>query len=113
GNRLSDHPAENRRRTLGELLIEGSEATLRLDGDGRLWLRRFGENAETRQHFDWNDHLFGGDCVYLCNRAILDAWLTGKAPETEASRYLRNQIIEDAVYESAASGRYMTVARSS
>ncbi|MEM9047098.1 MAG: Gfo/Idh/MocA family oxidoreductase [Pseudomonadota bacterium] len=109
GNRLSDHVAQNRRRTLGELVIEGSEASLRLDGNARLWLRRFGENTETEQRFDWSDHLFGGDCVYLCNRAILRAWLAGETPETEASRYLRNQVIEEAIYESASAGRYLSL----
>jgi hypothetical protein len=43
GNRLADHKAENRRLTMGEMLIEGSEGTLRLDGDGGLWLRSHGE----------------------------------------------------------------------
>ncbi|MEC7204614.1 MAG: Gfo/Idh/MocA family oxidoreductase, partial [Pseudomonadota bacterium] len=35
GNRLVDHAAENRRLTMGDMLIEGSHAVLRLDGDGR------------------------------------------------------------------------------
>jgi predicted dehydrogenase len=109
GNRLSDHIAGNRRRTMGEMWIEGPGGTLRLDGEGRLWLRAFGANHETEQRFEWNDHLFGGDCVYACNRHILDAWLAGREPETSAQRYLRTQEIEDAVYESAASGRYVAV----
>ena len=51
GNRLGDHQAENRRCTLGDMWIEGSKATLRLDGDGRLWLRQFGSNEELEQRF--------------------------------------------------------------
>jgi predicted dehydrogenase len=94
---------------MGEMWIEGPGGTLRLDGEGRLWLRAFGANHETEQRFEWNDHLFGGDCVYACNRHILDAWLAGREPETSAQRYLRTQEIEDAVYESAASGRYVAV----
>ena len=43
GNRLADHKAKNRRLTMGEMLIEGSEGTLRLDGDGGLWLRSHGK----------------------------------------------------------------------
>ena len=46
GNRLADHKAENRRLTMGEMLIEGSEGTLRLDGDGALWLRSHGQSPQ-------------------------------------------------------------------
>ncbi len=109
GNRLSDHIAENRRRTMGEMWIEGPEGTLRLDGEGRLWLRKFGENTETAQPFEWRDHLFGGDCVHLCNRHILDAWLADEEPETAAAAYLRNQEIEDAIYRSAETGTHLAV----
>lgn len=104
GNRLVDHAATDRRRTMGEMWIEGSAGTLRLDGEGRLWLRAFGSNDEVEQCFDWRDHLFGGDCVYTCARAILDAWLAGETSPMEAALYIRNQEIEEAIYESAASG---------
>ncbi|MCI4663812.1 MAG: Gfo/Idh/MocA family oxidoreductase [Neomegalonema sp.] len=109
GNRLSDHIAENRRRTLGEMWIEGADGTLRLDGDGRIWLRRFGANQEVEHVFEWRDHLFGGDCVYRCNRAIMLDWLAARASPMEAGSYIRNQVIEDAIYESAESGRYVSV----
>ena len=42
GNRLNDHVAENCRLTMGEMWLEGSEGVLRLDGDGRLWLKFHG-----------------------------------------------------------------------
>ncbi len=109
GNRLADHAAQNRRLTMGEMLIEGSAGTLRLDGDGRLWLRAFGSNDEAEQIFDWRDHLFGGDCVYQCAAHIVRAWQAGGEPETAATLYVRNQMIEEAIYESAASGRQITV----
>lgn len=109
GNRLLDHAADNRRRTLGEMWIEGTKATLRLDGDGRLWLRDFGANDAVEHHFDWRDHLFGGDCVYLCNRAILDAWMAGETSPMEAPLYIRNQVIEDAIYQSAETGARVTL----
>ena len=46
GNRLSDHIAEDRRLTIGEMLIEGSKGTIRLNGDGEIFKRDFGNNFE-------------------------------------------------------------------
>lgn len=104
GNRLSDHAAVNRRLTLGEAEIEGPDGALRLDGDARITHRRFGENGWEAVGFDWTDHLFGGDCVYLTNKAILEDFRAGRPSETEASAYLRNLAIEEAVYRSDAEG---------
>lgn len=105
GNRLSDHIAKDRRKTLGELTIEGSKGTIRLDGDGRIFKRKFGSNEEVEHSYSWHDHLFAGDCVYNCTRHIVDAWITDKTPETEANNYLKNQIIEELVYKSAKNGK--------
>jgi predicted dehydrogenase len=70
-NRLADHAATNLRRTMGEMLIEGSAATLRLDGEARLFVRAFGEVGEREISYAWNDHGFGGDCVYnLCHHVV-------------------------------------------
>lgn len=101
GNRLSDHIADNRRRTMGEMQIEGSDATLRLNGDGELWLRKHGTNTETQQFFDWSDQNFGGDCVYLSCMKYLESFRSGEQHPTEASEYLRNMRIVEAIYESA------------
>ncbi len=109
GNRLADHAAENRRLTMGELDLAGSAGTLRLDGDGSLARRAFGENAWQDCAYDWRDNLFGGDCVYLTNRAILDAFRSGEPAETEAGAYIRNIEIEEAVYRSHESGRRIEV----
>ena len=48
GNRLSDHVAFDRRLTIGEMLIEGSNGTLRLNGDGEIFYRKFSENKEKK-----------------------------------------------------------------
>lgn len=104
-DRHGDHPAETLRRTLGTMRIEGERGELRLDGDGRLWARRFLERGERPVRFDWEDRGFGGDCVHLTCRALLWALLEGRPAETEARDYLRNLRIEAAAYESAATGR--------
>lgn len=106
-NRLSDHGAVNCRLTMGEMLIEGSTGSLRLDGAGRLWQRGFGDIEEREHRFPWRNHLFGGDCVYLCSRHILDAWLAGEEPENSAARHLHVQQIADLVIESARRGAFL------
>ncbi len=102
GNRLLDHPADNRRLTMGEMLVEGSRATLRLDGWGRLFLRRFGENAESEIRFSWNAQGFAGDSVFLLQQHVVDHLVHGAPIMNAASDYLANLAIEEAIYRSSA-----------
>lgn len=105
GNRLVDHPADNRRLTMGEMLIEGAEAVLRLDGDGRLFLRAQGVKEEREVAYRWQDRGFGGDCVYAFQRHVVDH-LLGRGPLVNSGRdYLANLRVEQAVYESDRLGR--------
>ena len=53
GNRLSDHIAIDRRLTIGEMLIEGSNGTLRLNGNGELFKRKFGSNKEVKIYYKY------------------------------------------------------------
>lgn len=104
GNRLADHAARDRRLTMGEFLVEGSAASLRLDGDGGLWLRRFGANGETRHDYAWEERGFAGDCVHALQRHVVEALRKGGAIENTAEAYLRNLAIEAAVYRSSQAG---------
>ena len=105
GNRLVDHVAEDRRRSMGDLLVEGEAGVLRVDGEGRIWLRAFGSNDEAEHAFSWQARNFGGDCVYLSCAQYLEAFRTGAPHPTEAAEYLRNIRIENAVYKSAETRR--------
>lgn len=105
GNRLVDHIAEDRRRSMGDLLVEGDAGVLRVDGEGRIWLRDFGSNDEREHAFPWEARNFGGDCVYLSCAQYLEAFRTGASHPTEAREYLQNIRIENAVYESAEARR--------
>jgi predicted dehydrogenase len=109
GNRLVDHVAENTRRTMGEMTIEGSAGTLRLDGNARIWLREHGAQTEVEHVFEWNDHLFGGDCVYATCRAFLDHVIGGRPLENAVAEYVVNREIEDACYRSNAEGRWLAL----
>ena len=109
GNRLVDHKAGDTRRTMGELLIEGSKACLRLDGDARIWIRLHGSVVEEEQRFDWNDNLFAGDCVYETCRAFLDHIINGDPLENSAETYLHNLEIEEIVYQSNDQKRWLAL----
>lgn len=109
GNRLVDHAAADRRRTMGEMLVEGSAGVLRLDGDGALRLRRHGQNAEEPVAFEWQDRGFGGDCVYHLQRHVIDHLRLGTPLVNRARDYLANIRIEQAIYESHRSGRHVAL----
>ena len=105
GNRLLDHPAEDRRRTMGECSVEGTEGEIRLHGDGSLHFR-------ARGAIDWKSLAdpppargFGGDCVAALQQHVVAALLDGTPLENPAQSYLQNMRIEAAIYESAESGR--------
>ena len=108
GNRHVDHPARDTRMTNGVLLVEGTEGVIRLDGYGRLFVRsRGGEEAE--HAYGWEERGYGGDCVFGQSRHVVDH-LTAGAPLANSGRdYLRNLEIEEAVYRSAAEGRFIQV----
>ena len=105
GNRLVDHRADNQRLTMGEMTIEGSGGCLALDGNGLISLRRCGSGEWNEVAYDWNDTDFGGDCVYLTNRHIVEHFRDGTPAANSAEEYLVNLRIEEAIYESAHSGR--------
>lgn len=109
GNRLLDHPALDRRCTMGEAMVEGTRASLSLDGAGELRIRAFGHlhsktvlPAQRRQDF-------GGDCVHALQQHLVDALLEDHAPENLAQHYLRNLDIQEAIYRSATQGQRIAV----
>ena len=109
GNRLVDHAADNRRLTMGEMLVEGSSGTIRLDGYGRLFHRPFGQNQEREIAYGWDNVGFAGDSVLRLQRHVVDH-LQGRGRLYNGAReYLANLRIEEAVYASSASGRLQPV----
>ena len=105
GNRLLDHPAENRRLPMGEMLIEGDGGTLRLDGDGYVFRRAHGDNAEYPVPYDWTDRGFAGDSVYRLQCHVVEHLLGGSELVNGAADYLANLRVEAAIYRSNEEGR--------
>ncbi|WP_226582564.1 Gfo/Idh/MocA family protein [Acuticoccus sediminis] len=104
GNRLSDHIAENRRLTMGELWIDGSAGTLRLDGSGNLFLRAFGSNDERAHNYRWEMQGFAGDSVYALQHHVTSHLQAGTPLENTGRAYLTNLEVEEAVYRSSSVG---------
>jgi len=110
GNRLVDHAADNRRLTMGEMRIEGSDGVLTLDGYGRIQLRKLDSNTLESHGYHWNDIDYAGDCVYLTNKHIVDHLRLETPVMNTASEYLTNLCIEAAVYRSSSSGTKIDIA---
>jgi D-apiose dehydrogenase len=108
GNRLVDFIADNPRLTMGEMLLEGAAATLRLDGFGRLWLRPH-RQAEHEHRYQWHDVGFAGDSVRALQHHVVAHFLQGTPLENTGEAYLRNLEIEEAIYRSAETGRWVAL----
>jgi predicted dehydrogenase len=101
GNRLLDHAAENTRLTMGTMTIEGSDASLSLQGSGAIEVRKHGELNSTPHTYSFNDTDFGGDCVYLLQQHVVEHLLQATPLHNTADAYLRNVELEAAIYQSA------------
>lgn len=109
GNRLADFPARDPRLTMGALLVEGPLGTIRLDGDGGLWIKPHG-GAETAHPYRWEDRGYSGDCVHALQAHVVAHLVHGSPIENTAREYLRNVEIEDAIYRSNDEGRWIELA---
>jgi D-apiose dehydrogenase len=108
GNRLTDHPALDTRMTNGMMFLEGTGGTIRLDGFGRLFLKPHG-SPETEHPYTWQNRGFGGDCVYLQTRHLVEHLVKGAPVVNEGRAYLRNCAIEEVIYRSAKENRFLAV----
>jgi hypothetical protein len=109
GNRLSDHVAFDRRLTIGEMLIEGSNGTLRLNGDGEIFYRKFSENKEKKIIHKWKNKGFAGDSVFYYQKHLLDYFVYDKELNNEAKDYIENLKIEDSIYKSNSCTRVIKI----
>ena len=100
GNRLSDHIAVDRRLTIGEMLIEGSLSSLRLNRDGEIFKRKFADNIEKKISYKWIKKGFAGDSVFRCQKHLLNHFLKGEILINSAEEYLENLKVENYIYKS-------------
>ena len=104
GNRLNDHVASNPRRTMGEMWLEGSRGVLRLDGEAKLWFKPH-HGQEGQHNYESGSALsFGGGACGALQAHVLDCLDQQREPENTAAGYLRNLLIQEAIYTSHHSG---------
>ncbi|HXJ58491.1 MAG TPA: Gfo/Idh/MocA family oxidoreductase [Verrucomicrobiae bacterium] len=81
--------------TMGSLILEGQEATLRLAGDGTLWVARRGQEEE-QVPFEPTTAGYRGDSVYAAQAHLLEALSSGQASESDGRDYLKTvALVED------------------
>lgn len=109
GNRHLDFNTSNTRLTFGELIVEGSDATIKLYGDGRLTQRQFGSEQEQTLLEPANWPGFAGDCVHTLNQHVVAHLLHDSELENSAQQYLQILKLEQLVYDSAEKGIKLAV----
>ncbi|MEL7429687.1 MAG: gfo/Idh/MocA family oxidoreductase, partial [Pseudomonadota bacterium] len=72
---------------------------------GELTHRRFGSTESETLLAPSQSKGFAGDCVFALQNHVIHSILNGTKPENTAAEYIRIIEFEQAVYESAASGK--------
>jgi predicted dehydrogenase len=110
GNRLADFEAENTRLTMGELLVEGPGGALRVDGQGRIWRRSKG-SPEVEHSYLWEQRGYAGDSVHALQTHVVDHLRDGTPVENTAMEYLEALRVEEAIYRSHETQRWIELAQ--
>lgn len=100
-NRYNEPNFENARYTFGESLIDGTGGSIRLYNDGRITVKRLGE--EEKDHPYHHEQIeFASDCVYHTQRHFMDCMRSEEDFEPNGEDYMRSLKVQEAVYQSAA-----------
>lgn len=108
GNRFNEPNYDNPRYTFGEMLLEGSEGSLRLYPDGKITLQILGQ-PEAEIDYDHADRAFAGDCCLATQCHFVAGLREGRAFETDGDSYLKTLRVQEAVYASAQQGMAISV----
>ncbi|GHB80221.1 Gfo/Idh/MocA family protein [Persicitalea jodogahamensis] len=108
-NRYNESKSVNARYTFGEFLLEGSGGSIRLYNDGGLTLQLLGESEKSHNYVHQN-HNFAGDCVFTTQTHFTGCMLSGLEFETSGREYLKNIIVQEAIYESSSNQKVIHMA---
>jgi D-apiose dehydrogenase len=111
-NRCNDHVAQNQRRTMGEMWLEGSKGCLRLDGEAQLWWKAHEQSQTAHAYSNGWEHTteFGNGACGALQTHVLSALSASATIENTAASYLTNILIQEAIYASHETGRKIELA---
>ena len=109
-NRYNESLSADARYTFGEFLLEGDRGAIRLDEEGQMSVHRLGERACSHTYAH-ERRGFAGDCVQATLQHFIDGLRTGTPFETDGRDYLNTLAVQEAVYQSAATGTPAAVSR--
>jgi D-apiose dehydrogenase len=109
GNRLNDHAADDPRRTMGEMWLEGERGVLRLDGNAQLFFKPHHGSEQALAYHKGDAAQFGGGACAALQKHVVTCLEQGRQPENTARDYLRNLRIQEAAYASHAQGRRIEI----
>jgi D-apiose dehydrogenase len=98
-NRYNESNHANPRYTFGELLIEGNGGSIRLYNNGNITIQTLG-TSERIHAYHHEDKNFAGDCVFATQQHFVDGLINKKPFETSGEDFLKNILIQEAVYKS-------------
>lgn len=103
-NRYNEPNAANPRYTFGELLVDASGGSIRLAADGTITRQPLGQ-PEEESPYDHPDRGFAGDCVHAAFQHFAAELRGSKKFETSGRQYLKTLAVQEAIYQSAATGQ--------
>lgn len=101
GNRYNEPNYPDPRYTFGRTLVEGNRGSIRLYYDGKLTVQLLGEE-EKEIKYDHARKNFASDCVYETQKHFVHCIKNNVPFETDATEYLKNLVVQDAIYESSS-----------
>lgn len=105
-NRFNEPNVEDPRYTFGDALVEGNGGSIRRYSDGTLTIQPLGKR-ETEHTYTHAKRNFASDCVYETQKHFAQCLVESQPFETSGEEYLRTLAVQEAVYESAATKRYV------
>ncbi len=108
GNRYNEPNYPDPRYTFGRTLVEGNKGSIRLYYDGRLTVQLLGEEEKEIEYKHENKN-FASDCVYATQRHFVHCIKNNLPFETDATEYLKNLQVQEAIYESSAQRKEINI----
>ena len=107
-SRYNESLVADPRYTFGEFLVEGPAGSLRVDEQGRLLVQTLGDTPREHAYVHQRQG-FAGDCCYRAIQHFVDRLHDGAAFETPGRDYLRTLAVQEALYQSAATGQVVRI----